>query len=171
MANQEPKEEKEKTDCERLIENNLSDIKKFLLGSDKYKQIELTIIQSILLARADEAKKQEANICKQLWFNHGCDNRAMYGDDGEMQCGNCVMDFKRQPLEEIIKKLSANHKEELKLERKKVLDEVEQAIETIEQEEKIFKTSLMDTILQKVIDILRNKDNAVKDGGSTPSLT
>ena len=31
------------------------------------------------------------------WLNHGHDG--LYGDDGEMQCGRCLMDFKRAPLE------------------------------------------------------------------------
>ena len=30
-----------------------------------------------------------------LWINHGCPLAALYGDDGEMQCGNCLVDFKR----------------------------------------------------------------------------
>lgn len=29
-----------------------------------------------------------------LWLNHG--HAGLYGDDGEMQCGICIVDFKRQ---------------------------------------------------------------------------
>jgi len=36
-----------------------------------------------------------------LWLRHGCDTGALYGDDGEMQCGHCIMDFKRMPAQEI----------------------------------------------------------------------
>jgi hypothetical protein len=42
----------------------------------------------------------EREFRKTLWLNHGCD--ALYGDDGEMQCGKCVVDFRRQPLGEIM---------------------------------------------------------------------
>jgi hypothetical protein len=30
-----------------------------------------------------------------LWMRHGCSVAALYGDDGEMQCGACGIDFKR----------------------------------------------------------------------------
>jgi hypothetical protein len=45
---------------------------------------------------------------KLLWLRHGCDYRCLYGDDGELQC-NCgehiPIDFKRDPAEEIKRKL------------------------------------------------------------------
>lgn len=44
---------------------------------------------------------------KWLWLNHGCPIAALYGDDGEMQCGNhrhpLVWDFQRQPIIDILK--------------------------------------------------------------------
>lgn len=30
-----------------------------------------------------------------LWLRHGCDISALYGDDGEMYCSHCNIDFKR----------------------------------------------------------------------------
>lgn len=36
---------------------------------------------------------------KELWLNHGHD--MLYGDDGEMQCPRCCLDFKRDSLEHI----------------------------------------------------------------------
>jgi len=36
-----------------------------------------------------------------LWQNHGCPVNALYGDDGEMQCHACVIDFLRMPAERI----------------------------------------------------------------------
>ncbi|HDZ26528.1 hypothetical protein LCGC14_0669490 [marine sediment metagenome] len=30
-----------------------------------------------------------------LWLRHGCPSNALYGDDGELQCHNCIIDFKR----------------------------------------------------------------------------
>lgn len=38
---------------------------------------------------------------KLLWLRHGCPFRALYGDDGEMQCHNCCIDFKRDSAEKI----------------------------------------------------------------------
>ena len=39
-----------------------------------------------------------------LWLRHGCSLAAHYGDDGEMQCSKCLIDFKRQPIESIIER-------------------------------------------------------------------
>lgn len=45
---------------------------------------------------------------KLLWLNHGC--YALYGDDGEMQCGQCIMDFKRDSIERIEEQLEARRR-------------------------------------------------------------
>lgn len=36
---------------------------------------------------------------KLLWLRHGCPFSALYGDDGEMQCSQCQIDFKRMSAE------------------------------------------------------------------------
>jgi len=36
-----------------------------------------------------------------LWLKHGCLTTALYGDDGEMQCNACMIDFKRDPVKRI----------------------------------------------------------------------
>jgi hypothetical protein len=36
-----------------------------------------------------------------LWLRHGCPCAALYGDDGEMQCHACVIDFRRDTPEQI----------------------------------------------------------------------
>jgi len=36
-----------------------------------------------------------------LWLRHGCPIAALYGDDGEMQCSKCGIDFKRMSVEQI----------------------------------------------------------------------
>jgi len=36
-----------------------------------------------------------------LWSGHG-HGPALYGDDGEMQCGWCGVDYKRSPFAEIV---------------------------------------------------------------------
>jgi len=37
-----------------------------------------------------------------LWLSHG--HQGLYGDDGEMQCGECPADYKRDDLSELILK-------------------------------------------------------------------
>lgn len=41
----------------------------------------------------------EALLRHEWWLNHHCPISALYGDDGEMQCGRCVVDFGREALE------------------------------------------------------------------------
>jgi len=36
-----------------------------------------------------------------LWLHHGCHFSALYGDDGEMQCHACRVDFLRDPVDKI----------------------------------------------------------------------
>jgi len=36
-----------------------------------------------------------------LFLRHGCSGPALYGDDGEMQCKNCGIDFRRDMADEI----------------------------------------------------------------------
>ena len=48
-----------------------------------------------------------------LWINHGCPFPALYGDDGEMQCGKCRLDFKRQPVAELIDHIRGSRIEEM----------------------------------------------------------
>ncbi len=36
---------------------------------------------------------------RMLWLRHGC--AGLYGDDGEMQCGKCLIDFRRDPVIQI----------------------------------------------------------------------
>ena len=38
---------------------------------------------------------------KLLWIRHGCPTECLYGDDGELQCNCCLIDFKRDLAEEI----------------------------------------------------------------------
>ena len=46
--------------------------------------------------------EQDERILRQLlWLRHGCPIHALYGDDGEMQCGQCLIDFKRNTAEQI----------------------------------------------------------------------
>lgn len=61
-----------------------------------------------LLQRAEAAEarvalleQQERGFRELLWLRHGCTIAALYGDDGEMQCGQCLLDFKRDSFERV----------------------------------------------------------------------
>lgn len=41
------------------------------------------------------------------WFNHGCPFGSQYGDDGEMSCGHCGVDFKREPANQWVTHMQA----------------------------------------------------------------
>lgn len=45
----------------------------------------------------------EKVLRRMLWLRHGCPQRALYGDDGEMQCGTCLIDFRRASPHDIEK--------------------------------------------------------------------
>lgn len=45
--------------------------------------------------------KGELILRKLLWLRHGCEHHCLYGDDGEMQCNWCRIDFKRDSAEDI----------------------------------------------------------------------
>ena len=42
----------------------------------------------------------EMTLRRLLWLYHG-HNESLYGDDGEMQCHRCMLDFKRDSVEKI----------------------------------------------------------------------
>jgi len=46
-------------------------------------------------------KEENEKLRKLLWLRHGCPFSALYGDDGEMQCHVCELDFKRDSIEKI----------------------------------------------------------------------
>jgi hypothetical protein len=48
------------------------------------------------------AERQDKALRELLWLRHGC--LSLYGDDGEMQCGKCVIDFKRDTPGQIRKR-------------------------------------------------------------------
>jgi hypothetical protein len=43
----------------------------------------------------------EHDLRMSWWLSHGCQFGALYGDDGEMQCNACCVDFKRMTGQEI----------------------------------------------------------------------
>jgi hypothetical protein len=44
--------------------------------------------------------EENIELRKLLWLNHG--HFQLYRDDGEMQCHECGLDFKRDPVERIV---------------------------------------------------------------------
>jgi hypothetical protein len=49
----------------------------------------------------DWYERQNQILRQLLWSAHPCDGK--YGDDGELQCNECLIDFKRHTAEEIEK--------------------------------------------------------------------
>ena len=52
-------------------------------------------------------KDENYQLRKLLWLNHGCSIRSLYDDDGEMQCNGCLIDFKRDSVEDIERHLNS----------------------------------------------------------------
>ena len=53
----------------------------------------------------EELKVENKILRTLLWKNHGCSCSALYGDDGELQCNQCMIDFKRDSVYEIEAKI------------------------------------------------------------------
>jgi len=49
-----------------------------------------------------------------LWLKHGCSFPSLYGDDGEMQCNSCMIDFKRDSADRILKRFEKIGRKKLK---------------------------------------------------------
>ncbi len=44
-----------------------------------------------------DIESENKKLRELLWLRHGC--QGLYGDDGEMQCNKCMIDFKRHSVE------------------------------------------------------------------------
>lgn len=58
--------------------------------------------EKIYIEKIEKLTKEITILRELLWLNHG-HTCGLYGDDGEMQCSECELDFKRHSVE-IIKK-------------------------------------------------------------------
>lgn len=67
-----------------------------MVASDQLKQAYQQIVTLI-----KQPETENKILRRLLWIRHGCPFAALYGDDGEMQCGNCRIDFKNQPAKTI----------------------------------------------------------------------
>ena len=69
----------------------------------------------MILSKFREVKKlsfmnnDELILRNLLWLNHGHVD-CLYGDDGEMQCNKCLIDFKRDAPEQILKRFQEINK-------------------------------------------------------------
>jgi hypothetical protein len=52
-------------------------------------------------ARLTALEREVAGLRRLLWLRHGCPMGALYGDDGEMQCSACGLDFRFDPVDRI----------------------------------------------------------------------
>ena len=59
-----------------------------------YGQARKELLEGIVSLRTDNLE-----LRKLLWLHHG--HQGIYGDDGEMQCSRCRIDFKRDPIKVI----------------------------------------------------------------------
>jgi hypothetical protein len=53
------------------------------------------------MTKYPKLSKEEQTLRQLLWLHHGCPHSALYGDDGEMQCSHCMIDFLRLDPKEI----------------------------------------------------------------------
>ena len=51
-------------------------------------------------------EEENKKLRELLWLRHGCSIYQLYGDDDEMQCTNCMIDFKRESVENISRKFT-----------------------------------------------------------------
>lgn len=59
-----------------------------------------TLVELLERERAEVRAKAEAETRRCLWLAHGHDG--IYGDDGEMQCALCGVDYKRDELRSVL---------------------------------------------------------------------
>ena len=48
-----------------------------------------------------EVSDDELKLREMLWLKHGCAVGILYGDDGEMQCSHCMIDFRRDTVQQL----------------------------------------------------------------------
>lgn len=77
----------------------------------------------LALSRASHDRAEEV-VREMMWHGHG--HVGLYGDDGEMQCGVCRCDYKRDPMARLLECWNASAWERLVIARARL--EVEVAV-------------------------------------------
>ena len=79
------------------------------LGPDRYaaesvyeQTRSLDLDLATLMAALEAVREEIVAVRDWRWMNHGCSPAGLYGDDGEMQCGQCGRDFKRDPIRALL---------------------------------------------------------------------
>ena len=77
---------------------------------------EASIVQEFAKHENKELIEENRKLRIFMWINHNirCGLHTLYGDDGDMQCSNCGIDFKRWKVDDILLKLKNINLEKLK---------------------------------------------------------
>lgn len=89
-----------------LLLDYLSNLDLEAKENERYTKIirgNLAIIESELTV----LREDNIGLRRLLFLRHGCGFDALYGDDGELQCSSCLIDFKRMSAEDISRKFQA----------------------------------------------------------------
>ncbi len=92
------------TDKNKLVEFLDDTIQKRQALKDVLNEKEKIEYQDYCIAMLIEIKgtvEGEIILRRLLWFRHGCSHPALYGDDGQMDCNSCIIDFKDTPAKDI----------------------------------------------------------------------
>lgn len=87
-------------DERRMIFNENGEVIGKLLNDVTFDELKAIQVEPDVIVQTAEAK----TLRRLLWLRHGCKTPALYGDDGELQCSECMIDFKRDTAEQIEKK-------------------------------------------------------------------
>lgn len=49
----------------------------------------------------EDLKKENKELRVLLWLRHGCNSPGLYGEDGDLRCRDCKIDFRRASIEAI----------------------------------------------------------------------
>lgn len=58
-----------------------------------------------LTDRLTAVEAERDQLRQWMWLTHGCAVAMLYGDDGQMQCSACMIDFKAWPVEDVLNRL------------------------------------------------------------------
>ena len=74
-------------------------------GSTMWSSERKTAEQEAIIQYGPVESGPDMKAREKLWANHGCSVVMLYGDDGELQCSHCALDFKRSSWAFLVTKL------------------------------------------------------------------